>query len=482
MAEAQIAQRIQDAFVLLAVSDTKFLQAARASIQPHYFGSEVTSNIIQLCYNYFDQFKEAPQQHFRDELAHFLKDKSDDKIDLYLTYVDRIKQLEPPNTAYVISRINQFVQSKELEKGIFVIAQMAKDGKLEEARQHMQAMLRTGIIKEEVGLRYFDTLSPTYLQPHRSNEKLMGTGLDPIDIRLPRGLCRTDFVCLLGGYKGKKSWGCVHLGTQGLLSGLKVLHITHELSLEDTEMRYDMSVGGLAGSLTSKVKDVTIEEINESGETFGTTILQKPTISDIEAVRTVRKRLRRLGGDLIIRKYPMGTCTMEEIVRYLDYLESFEGYVPDIVINDYIEKMRIPANGQQRDLINEFYIKTKGIADDRKHLTITVSQVTREALRKRKLDQKDFAEDIRKLGNTDMVFAISQTEEQALENRMMWTVLANRHGAMDFSAVFAQNLEIGQFCLSSWPYIPPRRRDTTNAANQVSNAANQQSTGDSSWV
>ncbi len=483
MPEAQIAQRIQDAFVLLAVGDTKFLQAARASIQPHYFGSDVTSNIIQLCYNYFDQFQEAPQHHFKDELAHFLIDKSEDKVDLYLSYLERIKKLEPPNTAYVISRINQFVQTKELEKGIFLIAQMAKDGRLEEARNQMQSMLRVGIVKEEVGLRYLSNSTPTYLLPGGSNEKLMGTGLEPIDKRIFRGLCRTDFVCLLGGYKGKKSWGCIHLGTQGLINGLKVLHITHELSMEDTEMRYDMSLGGLASSMVDKVQDVTFEDFNAQGETISTSVLQRPTISDIAAVRSVRKTVSRFGGDLIIRKYPMGSCTMEEIVRYLDYLESFEGFIPDLVINDYIEKMKIPANGRERDTINEFYIKTKGIADDRKHLIVTVSQVTRDALRKKKLDQKDFAEDIRKLGNTDMVFAISQTDEQALENRMMWTVLANRHGAMDFSAIFAQNLDAGQFCINSWPYVPPRSRDrNTNNAAAVNNAANAQSTGDSTWM
>ena len=483
MSETKIAQRIQDAFVLLAVGDTKFLQAARASIPPHYFGSDVTFNIIQLCYNYYDQFQEAPQQHFKDELAHFLRDKSTEKVDLYLTYLERIKELEPPNTAYVISRINKFVQTKELEKGIFLIAQMAKDGRLEEARNQMQSMLRVGIVKEEVGLRYLNNNIPTYLLPKGSNEKLMGTGLEPIDKRMVRGLCRTDFACLLGGYKGKKSWGCIHLGTQGLIHGLKVLHISHELSLEDTEMRYDMSFGGLASSMSEKVQDVTFEDFNESGETITTSILQRPTISDIAAVQSTRKTVGRFGGDLIIRKYPMGSCTMEEIVRYLDYLESFEGFIPDVVINDYIEKMKIPANGQQRDTINEFYIKTKGIADDRKHLTITVSQVTRDALRKRKLDQKDFAEDIRKLGNTDMVFAISQTDEQALENRMMWTVLANRHGAMDFSAIFAQNLDVGQFCINSWPYVPPRRRDrNANASANVNTAARNQPTGDASWM
>jgi hypothetical protein len=64
---------------------------------------------------------------------------------------------------------------------------------------------------------------------------------------------------------------------------------------------------------------------------------------------------------------------------------------------------------------------------------------------------------------------------------MLFTVLANRHGAMDFSAVFAQNLDIGQFCLNSWPHIPPRHRENVNTTNNQKLSDNSKS-GDGIWV
>jgi archaellum biogenesis ATPase FlaH len=410
-----------------------------------------------LCYAYFDQFGEAPGIHFRDEVTRFLKDRSPADADLFMTYLERLQEIDLPNQAYIISRINRFIQAREIQAGAVELARLAKEGEFDRSRELMQKLLKAGIVSEEVGLKLFENKYPTYLQETGANEKLIGFGLDPIDRRIPRGICRTDFVCLLGGYKGKKSFGCVHLGVQGLFNGKKVLHISHELSMEETEKRYDAAIGGLVLDSDVMVGKAEIEIPEPFGEPGVVEEYERAAVGDWEAVKLARRRFKRLGGKLIIRKYPMSQCTMSEIERYLDYLESFEGFVPDIVINDYPEKMRVP-DGERRDKINDIYMNMKGIADERKCAMITVSQATREALRKHKMTQKDFAEDIRKLGNVDYVLAISQTDEMAEQNRMMAWVMANRTGAMDFGCKFSQNLGIGQFCMEAWP-LKSKARD-----------------------
>lgn len=459
MQDNVVDQKIQDYFVLLAIQDTKFLQAARQTVKITYFGSSVTQDLIKICYEFFDQFQQAPGHHFKDEFIRFISNKSNEDIELYMIYFERLQQMETPNQNYVISRVNQFVQAREIERGAIELAKLAKVGDFEKAKSLMQKILRSGIVKEEVGVKYFDRKIPSYLKPHSSNEKLMGFGVPYIDQRFPRGLCRTDFLCLLGGFKGMKSWGCNYIGQLGLISGLKVLHITHELSLEDTEMRYDMGFGGAVGRLDSQVAQVELEEYGDDGQTVNKRTENRPTVADMDYVMKTQKKIQRFGGQLIIQKYPMGMCTMDEIRRYLDYLESFEGFVPDILINDYIEKMRVPSGDKRNDAINDMYIQMKGLLDERKMLGVTVSQTTRDALRSQRLGQKDFAEDIRKLGNVDQVVAISQTDEMANHNRMLMYVLANRHGAMDFGSMFSYNLSIGQFCIDSWPYKPVVKRD-----------------------
>jgi len=445
-------QRIQDFFILLAIKDTKFLKSARQTVKTSYFGSWVTQELVQICYSFFDQFGEAPGIHFRDEIIRHLGTKTTEDADLFMTYLERIQEIDPPNQAYVISRINKFVQAREMEIGAVELARKAKEGDFDTCRELMQKMLKVGIVEEEVGLDYFKSTLPSYLRANRSNEKLIGLGMAPLDALFPRGLCRTDFLCLLGGFKGAKSFGCIYFGQLALLSGLRVLHVTHELSLEDTEKRYDMGFGGLIGETDRKSDSVNIEIPNIDGSRGILETIERPSVADYGAVSDTRRKIRRLGGSLIIKKYPMGQCTMGEIERYLDYLETFNGFVPDVFINDYIEKMKVPG-GERRDAINDMYMQMKGIADERKLLSITVSQATREALQKHKLSQKDFAEDIRKLGNVDLVLAISQTEAMAQQDRRLLWMLANRNGAMDYGAVFTTNLKIGQFKIDCWPYV-----------------------------
>jgi len=442
-----VSQSIQNAFCYLAITDTKFLQLSRRSVKAKYFSSQITEDIINICYSYFDQFLIAPADHFHDELVRFLQDKDADKKRLYVDYLTKLQSIDQPNQAYIISRINSFIQAREFEESAIKFVDLTKKGEFQQAKELMQKTLRIGIEKENVGLKYLESRIPTYYESEQnSTEHLMGTGFKTLDKWLPRGLRRTDFLLIEGGYKGKKTFSCIHFGREALMHGLKVLHVSHENSLEETEMRYDRMIGGLTGY---NKDPVIIENIDDEGNLKSTEKIQADSVFNQKRIIQVRKHAARFGGSLIIKKYPMGYCTMDEIIRYLDYLETFEGFIPDVIINDYIEKMRLPRM-ERRDAINDCYIQCKGIADDRKLLMITVSQVTRDALRKKMLDQKDAAEDIRKIGNADLVIGISQTKTQSIENRMQAWIIANRHGPQDFGCCFATNLDIGQLVTQDW--------------------------------
>jgi hypothetical protein len=395
------------------------------------------------------QFKEAPGQHFHDELMSHLETKDEDKKHHFLTYVERMSDMEEPNTAYVVSRINQFVQAREFELAVVKSMKLAQMGKLDMARENMQSALRVGVEKEEVGSEYFQAELPAYMRPDKANEPILPLGLDTLDAILKRPMSRTDLVCVFGGFKGKKSFSLIYFGIRALMRGLNVLHISHELSLEDTEERYDRGFGSLSNDQHATVEGVDFEEIDDDGNVMQIRKIYPNTTHDLEAVKSVRTRASRFGGRLIIKKYPMGTCTMGELRRYIEYLEMYEGFIPDVVINDYPEKMKLTATDKRNDVINDMYLECKGLADEKKFLMIIASQVTRDALRRSKLKQGDSAEDIRKIGNVDLALGISQVGENG--NRMCAYVMANRHGPQFVGCLFAQNLDIGQFAYKTWP-------------------------------
>lgn len=448
-----VSAHLQNCFVFLAITDTKFLRIARGSIPPEYFSSEITENTIKLCYSYFDQFSEAPQNHLHDELVRFLRNKDKNKRGQYLTYLEKIQEMDVPNKGYIISRINQFIQAREFETATVEFVRLIEKGKFDKGRELMQRALRTGIVQEEVGIKYFEEIRPAYYGEEGEGPKkvIIPTGFGIID-NVIRGFHRKEFVCIFAGFKVGKTWGGVHFGVQGLIHGRKVLHISHEETAENLDMRYDMSIGSLVSSAGKK--DVTFVEYDQEGQPVDSYELERNTVYDLETVKGVRKKALRFGGELIIKKYPMGSCTIGEIERYLDYLETFEGFIPDVLIDDYVEKMKLPLseNSQRRDRINQAYMDHKRIADERNIVVITASQIKGQSLERKIINQRDSAaEDIRKLGNVDIGLLFSQTRAQERSNRMQVFILVNRSEKQSFGCIVSKNLQVGQLCLDSWP-------------------------------
>ena len=454
MKDSVISQRMVDAFVYLAITDTEFIKTVKGVVKVSHFKTSTVRDVIKSCYDFFDVTGSAPKNHLHDELVNSLTGKTKEEKDFILHYLTKIQEMDAPNKRYVLSRVNKYVQAIEFEDAAVNFIKIAGEGKFEEAKELMQRTLRMGMNTEDVGIQYFDADYPTYLTEEQTTGYLMPLGFPVLDRRLIRGIRRTDFVCIVGGFKGKKSWSCVNLGELALFHGLKVLHITHELSAEDTEMRYDMSVCGLTSDKPRDGTDrqiVTYEEYDDSGNPIDRWETATDSVHNVRKVLAGRKNLAIHGGNLIIKKYPQGRCTMGEINRYLDYLESYIGFMPDIVINDYIEKMLITDNGKRHDVINSMYMESKAIADERFLGMITVSQVTRGALEKAMMAQGDTAEDIRKVGNVDLMVAISQDRRQRAANLMQAWVLANRHGEQYFGCAFNSNLRVGQLVVDCWP-------------------------------
>jgi hypothetical protein len=430
----------------LAITDTKFISTSRRCIKPQFFSSKVTEDVIQLCYNYFDQFQEAPSDHFQDEIVRFLKDREVDEKKLYTKYLNKVVDMDIPSRDYVLSRINNFIKAREFSTSAIEFVKLTEKGNFEEARQLMMHALRSGVESFETGIRYLDNDLPTYYNSDKGQE-LMNLGIESMgDLVM---LKRRQVVCILGGGKGKKSWFCIHLAGHAISNGLKVLYISHEMTETEVEMRFDMMFGGLVSR--EAYKNVKFLEIDSEGEVVSESKKVIDTVYKSRKVKRARRAVKKLGGDLIIKKYPMGSCTMGELDRYLDHLEVFESYVPDVIINDYPDIMKLPGGpSEERNAINRCYIDHKRIADERNILMIIPSQTNREALEKAYLSKKDFAADIRKLANVDLVVALAQSRDLARENRMRITALAARSDEDNISCMVSQNIRIGQAVVDSW--------------------------------
>lgn len=444
-----VSQHLQDCFVFLAITDDGFLKLARMIIKPSYFSSQVTEDIVRLCYAYFDQFQVAPQNHLDDEMLRFLGNKDSDKVRLYNTYLKRVCDMSPPNKKYVVSCFSKFVQARELEKVLIESAPLVERGNFEKVRQILQTALKAGFIKEEEGIRYPADWPPTYYNDVGFREIVCPTGFPILDERI-KGLRRTQLTCVFAGYKVGKTWGCIHIATEGIKAGRKILEISHEASAEEVEMRHDMMFGSLTSNEVEE--DVVFDLYDNNGRIIESVSEIRNSVFNAGVVKKVRQDVSKFGGETIIKKYPMGTCTVGEIERYLDYLETFKHYTPDLLISDYVEKMKLPDKEQNRDQINSTYINLKRIADERNIAVVTASQIKTKYLESSTISEAGApSEDARKLGNIDLGLFFGCSQAQAEKNLMQAYVLVNRSGPQKFGCILNRNLKVGQMVLDCWP-------------------------------
>ena len=439
-------QHLQDGLLRLAITDDGFIKLVAGRVDPKFLTSRITSTVARLCFDYFEQFGEAPKDHFYDELVREIQDRPEDERQEYAQYVRKLLDMGAPNREYILRRVGDFVKRREREIALVEAADLLEEDKLEEADNVLYAALQSGIPEEDAGLDYLRDLS--HVGQYQANDHLMGTGIRALN-KLIGGYDRGQLLVTLGGYKGGKTWSLMHLAVAALFRGLSVLHVSMEVSQRIMETRYDMM---LSKRGTKRVGEtIHVVGFNNKYDAVKKQNYKIRSVYDTGVILKARRRVTRFGGRLRIKKYPMGQCKPAEIIRFLNYLEAHEGFVPDVLIIDYLDIMDLSGfRTELRHQLNDAYIWAKGLADERNILVATVSQVRREALKKRHVSPKDVAEDIRKVGNVDLMLAIGREDDDVKKGVAGLSVIANRDGVQDVFCSFSLCFDIGQFCLRSW--------------------------------
>ena len=290
---SHLSSHIIDSVIRLSITSTEFLRMTSGQIAPKHFSSTTTENIATLCFDYFSSFGEAPQDHFHDELVRFLRDKSDDDKDQYITYVEKIRELSEPNAPYILARIADFVKVREREIALPEAADALADGRIEDHDNILYEALKSGIHELDIGLDYLNDYSN--IGHNEGLPILTRTGVPALD-KMIKGFSRGQLITTLGGYKSGKTWWLQNLARTALLHGLKVCHITLECMLNEMEIRYDMLNSGRGSQNIGETVQYWKLDNRDRLRTVNHKI---ESISDIKAVTSARKAAHRLGGQLI---------------------------------------------------------------------------------------------------------------------------------------------------------------------------------------
>lgn len=440
---------LQENVLCLLVFDDEFCPIVRNTISANLFESAVFREIASHAIDYFDQFKEAIKEHLADELEGVLAGSDKRKASSYRRVLDNLfLAKDGMNREYVVSKLNSFVRQQNLKSAIVKAVEAVEDGNVDQAEIELNKGLASQMVSFEIGTNFSDPKQSLQFFDHVSDGIQTGiTQLDNRDI-CPR---RQELFMLVAPAKKGKSWGLIQIGKWALLQRKKVLHITLEMSEQRVSMRYVQSFFSIS-KREAKVRYPKFT-LDEDGS-FSNIVMEemiRPTLKD-KGIRTqIASRLTRefrKRPPLIIKQFPTGSLTIPMLNAYLDGLERFHKFVPDVLIVDYPKLMKMDVANMRIELgaITE---KLRGVAVERNLALVTAAQGNRDSASAMIVTDTMIGEDYSQIATADNVVTYTQTAQEKVIGLARLYVSNGRNDEDKFVVLISQSYSTGQFCLDS---------------------------------
>jgi replicative DNA helicase len=260
-------------------------------------------------------------------------------------------------------------------------------------------------------------------------------------------------LLILGGAAGRgKTWGLIHIGVQALQSRKRVVHITCEIDEEEVVGRYYQSMFSIAKRPTDI--EVTELDINGDGQLEGfkrKEYTPEFALSSGTAALELEMHIRELGKkaqNIWVKRFKPNEINGNSIRAYLDMLEMTEGFIPDLIIVDYLGIMKTDPK-DKRGSIGTNCVDLRSIAIERNAAMVTAHQLSKKGEEAPMAKGTHFSEDWSIMGTADIALIYSVTDLEFAYGLGRIYVAKARSEQDRFAILITQAYKAGQFCLES---------------------------------
>jgi replicative DNA helicase len=468
-----ISDEIELKILVGIIVSTSFARKIIPTLKAEYFTTDYIAKVFEWCKDFYSTYKECPGKHIQDiyeENKEQLEEAQQQIIEKFLTKLSKdYEQQEEFNVEYLIDQAVTYIEEKSIRSIAERTLKYLEHGKSDKAKLELQSYKKVAKITSDwVNPFNSDFIKETYFSEEEGGDNIF---IFPGALGKIVGYHQRDWlVAVLAPMKRGKSFFLMEMAFRAFMNHKRVVFFSLEMSEKRVEKRLLRRItahGKIEGEYLYPTFDclfnqngecVRVERTNKikllNGEgnkpVFNKDMKYKPCIvcrgnshyqaatwfmikkrekqSIQKSVRKANSLVKMYGDNFRLKSYPAGTANINDLISALDYLEYTENFIPDAIIVDYADILKAEDNRlvDPRAKADSTWIKLKGLADSRHCLVITASQGTRKSIDKKSIGQTDIAEDIRKLAHIDVMYGLSQTQEEKLESIMRINVLANR--------------------------------------------------------
>ncbi len=438
---------------LLLYGDNKDAGIIRVLVPPDVFDTHY-KRLAKAALAYHDRYQQAPGEHSHEVIASIIASSDSDKK-LYqriLASIDASK--DNINRKYVLESAAAFEHFQRIRTKVADVLDILEVDPTPEGVLRASGLLAEAAKpNQSVGVSDINMMNPIHLIRLfvEDDDEVLVMGIPAYD-RWRAGPERGGLHMLIAPPSSGKSWWCIYLGKMALRQSWRVVHITVEISAQNTGRRYLQAIHGWTKRRVGRVERSRLIK-DEKGLVIDVDSqwVQRQALDSL--TRRARKRMLSMAPHtrLRIKGFPSGSLTIEQLEAYLDVLEMTEGFVPDLLIVDYVDEMCVTSHGKRRyEAIGDLYTALRGVAGKRNLAAVTVSQASKEAEHRRWVTRDNAAEAFSKIAKADVGFTFSRTvAEERLGLGRLNLIRARNDGGVHTRVVISQSYDTGQFITDS---------------------------------
>jgi hypothetical protein len=404
-------------------------------------------------YHHLDTFKKPPGDHLPD----ILSDKLETPGSEATYYTDIISSIHAAkagiNSEYVMAQLETFVKRQSLRAiavDLTKALQRDTEESIDQAEQLLAKASHTQLTLFDPGTRLSDRRRALAFLD--ITDTAFPTGIPELDKR-GFGPNRKELWLFIANAKAGKSWMLTQLAKMALVHRMKVCHISLEMSEARASQRYFQALFAVA----KRPDPFTITKFQHDklGRIAGFDEVQvRPPLSLADpAIRAKLEKLLgqwapRLLDNIYVKEFPTGHLTVPQLVAYLDNLEATQKFVPDLLIVDYPDLMKLDRDNF-RLALDQTFKELRGLAVSRNLALAAVSQSHRSAAKAKQVGVENVAEAYSKIAHSDVVITYTQTPQELKLGLARLYVAAGRNDEDRFTIVIAQSYKTGQFVVDS---------------------------------
>lgn len=261
-------------------------------------------------------------------------------------FLDNIKGIEKiTNEEMLVKETESWCQNRALENAIIESVEIIQNPKA--TKGAIEEKVKEALAVEfdvKIGMDFFKDAPARYIK-YTEKEEYIPTDIDVLNTLLNGGFRRKSLHCFLGRVNIGKSVVLCHLAASSLKAGYNVLYISGEMSEDMISKRID-----------ANLIDIPVNDINEN--------LDKKIY-----LNKIKQLCEKTQGKLIVKEYPTGSANANHIKNLICEIKSKRGFVPDIVMLDYLNifaSSRLGGNA----MVNTYQF-VKAIAEEFRALAVT---------------------------------------------------------------------------------------------------------------